>query len=112
MIEPNYPEAWGVLVGREIAFYADTKSEAEEYLSDRRKWDPECDSYCEIVRLIPEPTVEREARHNYAIWSRWVGVVKGVIDTLPNEQREPFVVACREYKGPCFCGCHTSEAQA
>ena len=61
---------------------------------------------------MSEPTVERQARESYAIWSRWIGVVNGVVDSLPEQHREAFVVACREYKGPCFCGCHTSEVQA
>jgi hypothetical protein len=102
MSEPTYPPAWGLYEAGEWQSLSDDQELLRSLQVDGES----------LVRLIPEPTVESESRHNYGIWSRWVEVVKGVVQSLPDDQREAFIIACREYKGPCFCGCHTSEVQS
>jgi hypothetical protein len=111
MSEPT--EVWGV---RFIEHDFDEQSIAWWSIHDDEDSAREvCDNDCpggEVVQLFPAPEVDRQARDQYAIWSRWVWIVTGLVKELPDDQRERFVIACRNYKGPCFCGCHTSEAQS
>lgn len=38
--------------------------------------------------------------------------VRDTIHALPDPLLDPLAKACRESKGPCWCGCHLSEVQA
>ena len=84
MIEPTeYPEAWGVFCQGIGGWFkvanSETGADSLATMIEDGYSDSGYEVHPEIVRLIPEPTVEREARHNYGIWSRWVGVVKGLL---------------------------------